>query len=335
MAPGACRRWCFTLNNYTEENVEYIKNWLTEKTCKYAIVAREVGDKTNTPHLQGFFNLRRRLRLTALTKKLKAHYEKALGTDGENEQYCKKGGDILLEIGKPVDVGITKLFLHAKELADKLSEGGNLSVLLDESQEYVAAYARYGSFVDKVADVRCQFLHKQRFIKRHLDKHLVMYEWQVRLYDILLEEPDDRTIFWIVDNVGGAGKSTFVNYYSARHDSIVFSGGKIEHLAYSYGRERVVFFDLSMEGEWNYLYRFMEQLKNGRVFSSKYKSVMKYFDPPHVVVFSNHLWATGGFSLDRMRLLVIHENKFIKDKVCLQSDVSGLLWRGRMENARH
>ena len=92
-------RWCFTVNNYTEETVHKIKEWLTEKTCKYAIVGREVGEQTKTPHLQGFINFHQKLRFTTLKNKIHdGHYEVARGTDEDNKKYCEKGGDLLLEV---------------------------------------------------------------------------------------------------------------------------------------------------------------------------------------------------------------------------------------------
>ena len=120
---------------------------------------------------------------------------------------------------------------------------------------------------------------------------------------------DDRKIFWYVDIRGGAGKSTFVNYFMARHEAACFSGGKIDSLAYAYSRERVVFFDLSKQGNYEYLYRFMEQLKNGRIFNSKYRSGMKFFDTPHLIVFSNDEPARNGFSADRIVLKLIRDGR--------------------------
>ena len=80
------RRWCFTLNNYSEEECE-----LSEKLdCNSIIVGKEVGE-CGTKHLQGFIKFKLPKRLAAL-KKLsdRAHWEKAKGSDLQNLEYCSK-----------------------------------------------------------------------------------------------------------------------------------------------------------------------------------------------------------------------------------------------------
>jgi len=53
------------------------------------------------------------------------------------------------------------------------------------------------------------------------------------------------------------------------------------------------------------LFGFMEQMKNGRIFSSKYQSGFKFFSRPHVVVFANVYPPFGAFSKDRLEVFVI------------------------------
>lgn len=50
------QNWCFTLNNYTDEEIEVFKK--AARDCSYAIIGKEVGE-SRTPHLQGFFNFGR------------------------------------------------------------------------------------------------------------------------------------------------------------------------------------------------------------------------------------------------------------------------------------
>lgn len=101
---AACR-WCFTVNNWTEEEYGLIEA-TSRDLVKYLIIGKEVGEG-GTPHLQGFVNFKKKLRMSTL-KKLpgftRAHVEIAMGTDLENQRYCQKGNQYL-EIGSPMSRG--------------------------------------------------------------------------------------------------------------------------------------------------------------------------------------------------------------------------------------
>lgn len=83
------RRWVFTLNNYSENDLLEIRSWKTT----YTIYGREVGEN-GTPHLQGFVVFSKAQRLSAC-KKLhhRCHWEVARGTSLQAADYCKKDGD--------------------------------------------------------------------------------------------------------------------------------------------------------------------------------------------------------------------------------------------------
>ena len=84
MASG--RTWVFTVNNYAEEDI----NWVMNLECVKVCCAKEVGE-SGTPHLQGAVTFKRMYRLAGLKKlNTKAHWEKALATQDFN--YCKKAG---------------------------------------------------------------------------------------------------------------------------------------------------------------------------------------------------------------------------------------------------
>ena len=48
------RRFCWTLNNYTDDDVDVLQKDLAE-LCKFAIFGREICPTTGTKHLQGFW----------------------------------------------------------------------------------------------------------------------------------------------------------------------------------------------------------------------------------------------------------------------------------------
>jgi len=82
------RNFCFTLNNYTEDELEEVKLW----ECRYLIFGKEVGE-SGTPHLQGYVYFDNAKTLEVLKKKFqaRAHWEIAIGTPNRNAAYCAKG----------------------------------------------------------------------------------------------------------------------------------------------------------------------------------------------------------------------------------------------------
>jgi hypothetical protein len=81
--------WCFTLNNYTDEDIKQLK--LVK--CRYICLGYEIGEETKTPHIQGFIQMMTHERMTKMKKVHKAaHWEIMRGTITEAIDYCKKDG---------------------------------------------------------------------------------------------------------------------------------------------------------------------------------------------------------------------------------------------------
>jgi len=89
------KRWCFTINNYTEKEYESLVCAFNSEKLKY-IIGKEIGTENKIIHLQGFVEFSKRTRLTACKKyNSRAHWEIAKGTDIENYQYCSKDGNFI------------------------------------------------------------------------------------------------------------------------------------------------------------------------------------------------------------------------------------------------
>ena len=83
------RRFCFTINNYTDEDIAAVE----ALDYKYLIYGRERAPTTNTPHLQCYVSLRKKTRFTTFRAMVpRAHVAICKGTHEENVVYCKKGG---------------------------------------------------------------------------------------------------------------------------------------------------------------------------------------------------------------------------------------------------
>lgn len=87
------RRFCFTLNNYTEEQFDQIIELCISKEWRY-IIGKEIG-KNGTKHLQGYINFEKPFRpvQNKIFKEIcgtRIHWEKCRGNEKQNYEYCSK-----------------------------------------------------------------------------------------------------------------------------------------------------------------------------------------------------------------------------------------------------
>jgi len=96
------RRYCFTLNNYDQADVDF----LSTLPARFIVFGKEIAPATGTPHLQGFvvFNSAKTER-AARTVLRGCHVEPARGTVRQNVDYCSKGGDVVQRGDPPADAG--------------------------------------------------------------------------------------------------------------------------------------------------------------------------------------------------------------------------------------
>lgn len=118
------RNWTFTLNNYQNDTpLRYDPDLM-----KYLIMGRETAPDTGTPHLQGYVQMTKLLRLTQMKKvHPRAHWEIARGTPVQNRTYCIKDGDYE-EFGSMITTG-TKNKKRYEELRDQILEGATMADL--------------------------------------------------------------------------------------------------------------------------------------------------------------------------------------------------------------
>lgn len=285
------RHWCFTLNNYTPDDVTRIQNLQNE--VDYLIFGREVGE-SGTPHLQGFVSFRSRVRRnTAIEKVGQAHFTVARQIDQAIE-YCKKEGDFQEFGNRPKSPG-SRSDLEDFKCAVK---GGEIN-MVQLREKFSDVIARYPKFcLDYVQD--------------HLPKKVVelypLRDWQQTLYGDLIRPPDNRKIIFIVDHDGNKGKSWFAHYYCNLHENgQVLLPGKKADMAYLLDpTSRVVFIDAPRSKQGEFIqYDFLEDVKNGYVFSSKYESRIKHLQAVHVVVMMNETPDDHKLSRDRYDIRII------------------------------
>lgn len=116
--------WCFTLNNYSEEEYTCLISVLQEHG-KYWIAGREVGEG-GTPHIQGFVSFRRRRDFNPVRDLLgpRVHVEIARGNASQNRAYCSKAGDFREGGESPPQSGVKRTRDDlAREFSVSISSG--------------------------------------------------------------------------------------------------------------------------------------------------------------------------------------------------------------------
>lgn len=109
-APSNIKRkgYCFTLNNYTDEEYSGICRRLRD-TTQYFIVGKEVGDQ-GTPHLQGYcyFSVPNSFVQAKDQLSGRVHLEVAKGSGANNRVYCSKGEDFVEHGSCPGGINVSK-----------------------------------------------------------------------------------------------------------------------------------------------------------------------------------------------------------------------------------
>lgn len=282
------RNWVFTINNYDQTELESLRKSLSSQEVRYAIFGLEVAKTTQTPHVQGYVSLRNSKRLTGVKKLVgdRARLDKAKGSEEHNFEYCSKDGKFE-EFGAR-SVARKRTDLEAFKDAVKAGER-NVKTLRENHSEIFKKYSRFA--FDYIAD---------QITDPPIDAH-VLRDWQQELNQVLIHEPDDRQIIFVVDYDGNKGKSWFAKYYMSLHDNaFLLRPTKHADMAYALPLEmRVLFLDCTRKQVEYMPYTLMEELKDGYVFSNKYESRVKKYARLHVVVLMNQDPDMTALSKDR------------------------------------
>jgi len=243
----ASKKWCFTLNNYSESDIRNSGSVVSElkEICNLLIIGNEKGE-SGTPHLQGYCEFKTKVRPLEMKLHNRIHWEKARGTRDENERYCSKE-NVLIKHGFPKMIKIIENLLP----------------------------------------------------------------FQTSVVELILEEPDDRSVHWYYDYVGGIGKSLLVKLLCYKYNAVVCSGkaADMKYMIIKFNEKNgrfpeCVIFDVPRSMKDYLSYSGIEEIKNGCFASSKYECDMVIMNSPHVLVFANDLPEVDKLSKDRW---VIHD----------------------------
>lgn len=272
------------------------------KACKdiqYCIMGKEIAPQTKTTHYQGYLELKKKKRLTAMKKiNPTIHWEPAKGTQKQNKTYCSKENQVE-EWGEPVGQGSRSDLHRLFDLAVSNSTD------LEMAETLPKAHAQFHEWASRV-----RYLSREKRVQQELSEQYKDWkprEWQKDVIERLTAQTS-RQVTWCVDATGGSGKTELGNYLEATKEAFVVTNGKTADISYAYDYQPIVVFDWPRDMEERVPYSLIEMFKNGRIFSGKYKSKSKRFKSPKVLIFTNFEPELGKLSHDRWDVIRLMYN---------------------------
>lgn len=326
------RNWCFTLMNYTNEDWDHLKS-LTTDDCKTIVIGQELTHD-GKPHLQGYIELHKAVRLTGVKKLLDpkngkqspVHCEPSKAGRNVNMDYCSKGKQSHKEWEEfgtegpnyGLDAVVHKVeFTPFNQGKGKRTDWDNIYNDIVENPNFADILAKYPQYAIKYPNgiqkaIDTVLIQKNASALNKEMANLRLYPWEQDLVDELDRPADRRKIIWYVDFQGGCGKSTFAKYLLSKGNCAYFTNAKTADIAHAYHGERICLFDYtrSIEGRLNY--EIIESVKNGVIFAAKYNSGLKVNATPHLVCFSNFEPDKSKLSEDRWDI------RYISRKDCIE-----------------
>lgn len=172
--------WCFTLNNYTKIEYEFLSSSFSNESERYFyIIGKEVG-ANGTPHLQGYISLKDRnkkfrplpkfgvFRGQNDNKKQAIHFERARGSKKQNYDYCSKDGDFISNIDVDPYNTLRKKYENLKEqvykIQDKIDEVFKMVNVVDDESYRVAE-----EIAKPWMDERSELCEKIHIMEEHIN----------------------------------------------------------------------------------------------------------------------------------------------------------------------
>lgn len=289
--------WVFTLNNYTDDELSTLQTLSTAEDTpfRYIIWGKEVGEN-ETPHLQGYLELKKKKRLSQLKALLgdRYHFEPRRGTAQQAADYCKKEDDYE-EHGLSTGKGTRTDLLVVKRDIDE-------GMTLDEvAEKHFDAWVRYRQAFKEY------FQMKQT--KPAPQEHSLR-PWQAELSLYLQNEPSEREVYFVVDRAGNAGKTWFARWWLHNHEHVqILEPEKRADMAMQMKTDtEVLFVNVPRSRTPMLQYDFLESVKDQIISSPKYESRTLFLQKKcHVVVLMNEMPDPKALSSDRYKVVTVND----------------------------
>lgn len=297
------KNFCFTWNNYDDKVDNFLKDYYNAY-CQYMIYGYEEGQETHTKHIQGYIQLKKYRRFNSIRKDFnnKIHIEETRGSPEQNKVYCSKEGDFK-EYGTMTVKGSNKVKKeNIRELIRKC-KSYNEVLEIEGIEKYLKFAQEYYNSLDKRMP--------------HLYDNIVLKDWQMLINDYLNNEGDNRTILFVVDSIGGKGKTFLSSYlYNTRDDIFYTTNGKTSDILYNYSKslKHNIIFDITRNITLNKVnYDAIESICNPIFTSNKYNSMTFFREKKaNVIIFTNDnrtRQLKDYLSIDRIKILNLDDEK--------------------------
>lgn len=290
-----------TLNNFTQEELEYLRQVTTKEgtKIKYIVWIQEEGEN-ETPHLQIYAQAETKLSVSQWHTELGPRIANIVPTENPKAaiEYCKGYKDGKVKTGSKLETveeyGKTRQQGQRNDLIEAANEVRKrpLSDIMEHGSSNEPAIIKHFHFFK---ELDTKMVQKRAFeaAKEQHNEYLETRQrlpWEGKLKEVVEQDDDSRCIHWFYDPQGETGKTVNAKDLYFNHNAFYCTGGKAADIAFAYNYEPIVVFNLVAsldDTTMTYLYKVLEEFKDGIFSSGKYTSIVKAFKIPKVIVFSN------------------------------------------------
>ena len=238
----------------------------------------------------------------------------------ENDQKIQRVVDAAQSLGVSVpdevrDSTIGNIRTHLTTLnkmyLEKVNLGEEISNIISEGEIHEECMTK-------------EYKHALELYKQHrkkLDVAVVaLRPWQKDAFALFQCPADDRTVTWIYDKHGDAGKSWFQNYVEAYYgyNRVFRCDFRIKHrdMCNILRKTSLATVDIFLFNDSRSVvgkdlgYRILEDIKDGAATASKYDNkIIKFKTPNHIMIFSNSFPDRRRLSHDRWQVFKLHNGE--------------------------